>query len=249
MSGKVYLVGAGPGDPGLITVRGVACLRRADVVIYDRLVAPELLNHAPDHAERIYVGKTAGSHTLKQEEINQLLIAKARAGQCVVRLKGGDPFVFGRGGEEALALVKAEIPFEVVPGVSSSIAVPAYAGIPLTHRGMASSFIVRTGHVASTTGLQADRSTPDLAARDSTLVYLMGVENLASIVAELLAKGCDADTPAALIQWGTTPRQRTVTGRLGTIAELGRDIGPPALLVIGAVVELRQYLNWFERRD
>ncbi len=248
MSGKVCLVGAGPGDPGLITLRGVACLRRADVVIYDRLVAPELLNYAPDHAERIYVGKTKGNHTLKQEEINQLLVVRARAGQYVVRLKGGDPFVFGRGGEEALALVKADIPFEIVPGVSSSIAVPAYAGIPLTHRGMASSFVVRTGHVAGISGPQAGRSTPAPTIHDSTLVYLMGMENLAAIVAELLAEGCAADTPAALIQWGTTPRQRTVTGRLSTIAELGQDLEPPALLVVGAVVALRQHLNWFERR-
>lgn len=248
MRGKVYLVGAGPGDPGLITVRGAACLRRADVVVYDRLVASELLNYAPDHAERIYVGKAAGSHTLRQEEINQLLVARARAGQCVVRLKGGDPFVFGRGGEEALALVEADIPFEVVPGVSSSVAVPAYAGIPVTHRGMASSFVVRTGHGAGAAESQAGCSASDPEAHDSTVVYLMGVENLAAIVAELLAEGRAADTPAALIQWGTTSRQRTVTGELGTIVELGRDVKPPALLVVGAVVELRQRLNWFERR-
>ncbi|MCS7222044.1 MAG: uroporphyrinogen-III C-methyltransferase [Anaerolineae bacterium] len=239
MKGKVYLVGAGPGDPGLITVRGITCLRRADVVVYDRLVPSELLNYAPDHAERIYAGKAAGSHTLKQEEINQLLIARARAGQCVVRLKGGDPFVFGRGGEEALALVEAGISFEVVPGVSSIVAVPAYAGIPLTHRGIASSLVVRTGHVANVT---------HSIAHASTIIYLMGSKNLADIVAELLAEGRAVDTPAALIQWGTTPRQRTVTGDLGTIVELGRDIEPPVLLVVGPVVRLRQYLNWFEQR-
>jgi uroporphyrinogen III methyltransferase/synthase len=248
MKGKVYLVGAGPGDPGLITVRGAACLRRADVVVYDRLAAPALLEYAPAHAERIYVGKAAGDHCLPQAEINHLLVERARAGCCVVRLKGGDPFVFGRGGEEALALAEAGIPFEVVPGVSSSIAVPAYAGIPVTHRGMASSFVVRTGHTADATGPQVDRLAFGSAAHDSTVIYLMGVEKLAAIVAELLAEGRAPATPAALIRWGTTPRQRTVTGRLDAIAELGRDMEPPALLVVGEVVRLRQRLDWFESR-
>lgn len=245
MNGKVYLVGAGPGDPGLITVRGAACLRRADTVVYDRLVAPELLAYAPEHAERIYVGKASSDHTLPQAEINRLLVERARAGRCVVRLKGGDPFVFGRGGEEALALVEAGIAFEVVPGVSSSIAAPAYAGIPLTHRGVAASFAVHTGHRAA----GADPAGPDggQAAAD-TLVYLMGVENLEAIAAELLAAGRAADTPAALIHRGTTPRQRTVIGRLDNIVELARGVPPPALLVVGQVVALRDRLNWFEAR-
>lgn len=248
MNGKVYLVGAGPGDPGLITVRGVACLRRADTVIYDRLVAPELLSYVPEHAERIYVGKAAGDHTLPQAEINRLLVEKASAGRCVVRLKGGDPFVFGRGGEEALALVEAGIAFEVVPGVSSSVAVPAYAGIPITHRGVAASFTVRTGHNANAADRDSACATQGAPSPADALVYLMGVENLPAIVAELLAEGWPAGTPAALIREGTTPRQQTVAGRLDNIVQRGRDVEPPALLIVGQVVALRERLNWFERR-
>ncbi|MEW5721428.1 MAG: uroporphyrinogen-III C-methyltransferase, partial [Chloroflexota bacterium] len=159
MSGKVFLVGAGPGDPGLITVKGVECLRRADVVVYDRLVAPALLDHAPAHAEKIYVGKASSDHTLPQSEINALLIEQARGGKIVVRLKGGDPFVFGRGGEEALALASASIAFEIVPGISSAIAAPAYAGIPVTHRGVAASFTVATGHRENESPI-ANRQSP-----------------------------------------------------------------------------------------
>jgi uroporphyrinogen III methyltransferase/synthase len=239
----VYLVGAGPGDPGLITVRGVECLRRADVVVYDRLVAPSLLDYAPNEAERIYVGKASSDHTLPQAEINALLIEKALAGQVVVRLKGGDPFVFGRGGEEALALAEAGVPFEVVPGISSAIAVPAYAGIPVTHRGVAASFAVVTGHAAG------DRpTTDDRRPMADTLVYLMGVENLGNIVAVLMDAGRAPETPAAAIQWGTTVRQQTVVGELRDIVERSRALEPPAVLIVGPAVALREKLNWFEAR-
>lgn len=247
MSGMVYLVGAGPGDPGLITVRGIECLRRAEVVVHDRLVAPALLDYAPAGAERIYVGKASGAHQMPQAEINQLLIAQARQGKIVVRLKGGDPFVFGRGGEEALALAEAGIPFEVVPGVSSAIAVPAYAGIPVTHRGLAGGFTVITGHKENDAQSPVSSLRP-LLADGHTLVFLMGVENLAAIVAALLAEGCDQATPAALIRWGTTSQQQTVVGTLGDIVERSRGLEPPAILVVGWVVALRDRLAWFERR-
>lgn len=237
---RVYLIGAGPGDPGLITIKGVECLRRADVVVYDRLVAPALLDYAPASAEKIYVGKASGAHTMSQAEINARLIEKARAGKIVARLKGGDPFVFGRGGEEALALAEAGIAFEIVPGVTSAIAAPAYAGIPVTHRGVAASFTVATGH-------RADESPiPNLHA--PTLVFLMGVENLESIVTSLIEAGRDATTPAALVRWGTTPQQQTIIGTLANIVERARDLQPPAVLVVGEVVNLRERLQWFEKR-
>lgn len=252
MSGKVYLVGAGPGDPGLLTVKGVECLRQADVLIYDRLVPLALLDYAPPQAERIYVGKSSGEHTLPQSEVNDLLIQKARAGKFVVRLKGGDPFVFGRGGEEALALAEAGIPFELVPGISSAVAVPAYAGIPVTHRGLASSFAVITGHRdprSPLSTLHSPLSTlhSPLPTAD-TLVYLMGVENLENVIASLLEAGHLPETPAALVRWGTTPGQQTVVGTLGDIVERGRGIEPPAVLVVGQVVTLRERLCWFEQR-
>ena len=239
MNDKVYLVGAGPGDPGLITIKGVECLRRADVVVYDRLVAPTLLNYTPAHAEKIYVGKASSDHTLPQNEINALLVEKARAGKIVVRLKGGDPFVFGRGGEEALALADAGIAFEIVPGISSAIAAPAYAGIPVTHRGIAASFTVATGH-------SHDGKTQNSIA--DTQVSLMGVENLESIVAALIESGRAANTPVALVRWGTTPQQQTVVGNLGNIVERSRDMKPPAVLIVGDVVNLREKLQWFENR-
>jgi len=242
MSGKVFLIGAGPGDPGLITVKAVDCLRRADVVVYDRLVAPALLDYARADAEKIYVGKASSDHTLSQDEINRLLVAQARAGKCVVRLKGGDPFVFGRGGEEALALVDAGIPFEIVPGISSAIAAPAYAGIPVTHRGVAASVTIATGHREA--GATATPSTQDA----ETQVFLMGVENLGNIVASLIESGRDADTPAALVRWGTTPHQATVVGTLANIVERGRNVQPPAILIVGEVVNLRAKLQWFENR-
>src|SRR5690348_14981246 len=202
--GKVFLVGGGPGDPGLITVKGLGCLRTADVVLYDRLIAPALLAETPAWAELIDVGKAPEKARRSQNEINAQLIAHARAGKTVVRLKGGDPFVFGRGGEEALALVEAGIPFEVVPGVTSAVAAPAYAGIPVTHREVARSFTVVTGHTAED---DANAAWDDLP-RSGTLVLLMGVKHLPEIVQKLLAAGRRADTPAAVIHWGTTARQQ-----------------------------------------
>jgi uroporphyrinogen III methyltransferase/synthase len=240
---RVFLVGAGPGDAGLVTIKGVECLRRADVVVYDRLVAPALLDYAPPHAEKIYVGKASGDHTMPQSEINALIIERARAGKIVVRLKGGDPFVFGRGGEEALALAHAGIPFEIVPGISSAIAAPAYAGIPVTHRGIAASFIVATGHREDTS--HVSRFTFHDA---DTLIFLMSVENLERIVTSLIASGRDATTPAALVRWATTPQQQTIVGTLENIVERARDVKPPAVLIVGDVVNLREQLQWFEKR-
>jgi uroporphyrinogen III methyltransferase / synthase len=240
--GMAYLVGAGPGDPGLITVKGAECLRRADVVLYDRLAHPQLLAYAPPAAERIFVGKGRGGHTLSQQQINALLVQYASQGKTVVRLKGGDPFVFGRGGEEALVLRAAGIPFEVVPGISSAVAALAYAGIPITHRGVADSFTVATGHRAPNPEGDTKCASAD------TLVYVMGVENLATIVDDLVTKGRDPGTPAALVHWATTPRQQTVTGTLGDIVERGRHLRPPAVLVVGSVVSLRARLDWYERQ-
>ena len=245
--GTVYLVGAGPGDPGLFTLRGLALLRRADVVIYDRLVNPMLLDEAPAEALRIFAGKRAGTHNLPQEQINSLLIAHARRGRSVVRLKGGDPCVFGRGGEEAEALAEAGIPFEIVPGVSSAVAVPAYAGIPLTHRSCSSSFVVVTGHEDAC----KDEPAVDwnrLARAVDTLVVLMGVRTLPRIVAKLLAGGRSPETPVALIRWGTTEAQETITGSLADIADKAQAAGlePPVVVVIGDVVRMRERLRWFD---
>jgi len=248
--GKVYLVGAGPGDPELITLKGLRCLRVADVVVYDRLVNLSLLDEAPSRAERVFAGKKTGCHVVKQEEIHAFLIHCARQGRLVVRLKGGDPFVFGRGGEEALALAQAGIPFEVVPGVSSAIAVPAYAGIPVTHRDHASSVTIVTGH-----GRYADGSAgvnwETLAKVGGTLVILMGVDTLPHVTQRLFDGGLPADTAAAVIQQGTIPQQRIVTGTLANIAECARraNIMSPAITVIGAVVALRDSLNWFETQE
>jgi uroporphyrinogen III methyltransferase / synthase len=244
--GKVYLVGAGPGDPGLITVRGLELLRQAQVVIYDRLVHPQLLQEVPPEAVQIYVGKEAGTPCIPQEQINRFLIVHARRGRQVVRLKGGDPFVFGRGGEEAQALAEASIPFEIIPGVSSAVAVPAYAGIPLTHRNLASSFAVITGHE----GVEKDAQTLDwagLATAVDTLIVLMGVRSLPRIVAQLLAHGRSPETPVALIRWGTTEDQQTITGRLVDIATTAAAAGlePPVVTVVGEVVKLRDRLRWF----
>ena len=248
MTGKVYLVGAGPGDPGLITVKGLRALEQAQVVVYDRLVDPVLLEAVPASAERIFVGKARGRQQLTQTQINQLLVDKAAAGLTVVRLKGGDPFVFGRGGEEALELKAHGLPFEVVPGVTSAIAGPAYAGIPLTHRGIATSFTVVSG--------SEDPSKPGstvpwevLAKNGGTLVVLMGWASLEKILATLRKEGLAATTPAALIQWGTWSSQKTVTGNIENILELGKDAGltPPVVTVIGDVVNLREELAWFDR--
>jgi len=247
--GLVYLVGAGPGDPGLITVKGLACLQKADVVIYDRLVSPALLSEAPRECELIDAGKSPQGHTLPQEAINALLVEKALAGKVVVRLKGGDPFLFGRGGEEAEALAEAGVPFEVVPGVTSAIAAPAYAGIPVTHRDYTSTFAVVTGHEDPT---KADSSIDwqKLATGVGTLVFLMSVGNLAKIVAKLIEHGRDAQTPVAIVQEGTEARQKTVTGSLADIVERAReaDIKPPAVTIVGEVVRLRQKLRWFDTK-
>lgn len=247
--GKVYLIGAGPGDPELITVKGLRCLRTAEVVVYDRLVDSTLLDEVRPDAERIYVGKGPRCHALPQEEINALLIAYAEAGRIVARLKGGDPFVFGRGGEEASALASAGIPFEVVPGVTSAIAVPAYAGIPVTHREHASVFTVVTGHESE----GAAHASPPvkweaLAALGGTLVILMGVATLPRLTQRLLDCGMDPETPAAVIQRGTTSTQRVITGTLADIARRAAEAGleSPAITVIGAVAALHESLAWFE---
>ncbi len=243
MNGFVVLVGAGPGDPGLMTVRGLAALRRAEVVVYDRLVDPQLLEEAPAAALRIFVGKASGAHTRPQGEINALLVAQARRGRRVVRLKGGDPYVFGRGGEEAEALAAAGISFEIVPGVSSAVAAPAAAGIPLTHRAVASSFAVVTGHEDERRACsRVDWSR--LATAVDTLVILMGLENLPRIARSLIDAGRAVETPVALVERGTTNAQRVVIGRLDTIAALVVSAGArsPAVIVVGDVVALRQRL-------
>ena len=246
--GKVYLVGAGPGDPGLLTLRGREVLQRAEVVIYDYLANEEFLDYAPPEAERIYVGKKGGDHTLSQWGINDLLVEKGRH-KVVVRLKGGDPFVFGRGGEEAQILVAEGIPFEIVPGVTAAVAVPAYAGIPLSHRDHAASIAFVTGHE------RADKSDSKidwsrLATGVGTLVFFMGVKNLPEISANLTAHGRSPETPVAVIRWGTTPRQQTVVGTLADIVEKVEKakLKPPAITVVGDVVRLREELNWFESR-
>jgi uroporphyrinogen III methyltransferase/synthase len=247
--GVVYLVGAGPGDPDLITVKGLRLLRQADVIVYDRLANPLLLEEARPDAELIYVGKEATHHARPQDEINALLVERGRRGQIVVRLKGGDPFVFGRGGEEAEALVAAGVRFEVVPGVTSAIAVPAYAGIPVTHRDYTTTFTVVTGHADPTTGA-SQVPWASLAAGGGTLVFLMGVQSLPGIAERLLAAGLSTATPAATIQWGTMPAQRVVAGTLGTIAARVRaaGLGPPAVTVVGAAAGLHESLAWLERR-
>jgi uroporphyrinogen III methyltransferase/synthase len=240
-------VGAGPGDPGLITVKGLNYLRQADVVIYDRLVDESILSEVRPDAEKIYVGKSSDHHTLEQSEINRLLTDKAREGKRVVRLKGGDPFVLGRGGEEAEALVQNRIPFEVVPGVSSAVAVPAYAGIPVTHRNVASSFTVVTGHKAS--GKSGPKIAWDqLSTATDTLVVLMGIGNLASVVNELIKNKKPPMTPVAVITHGTTDRQCCVTGTLQDIVEKvkAENLEPPSVVVIGDVVKFRDQLGWFE---
>jgi uroporphyrin-III C-methyltransferase len=241
--GKVYLVGAGPGDPGLLTVRGLKLLRAAHVVVYDQLVSAAILAEVSCAAIKIYVGKHAGEHCIAQDEINGVLVDYARTGYDVVRLKGGDPFVFGRGGEEASALADAGVPFEVVPGVSSAIAVPAYAGIPLTHRGYASSFAVVTGHPARDANSQVDLAK--LARAVDTLVILMGVKKLPQIVDGLLRGGVSQETPVAVIRWGTTTEQESVIGTLENIVERAAHLESPAVIVLGKVVELSERLQWF----
>jgi len=247
--GKVYLVGAGPGDPGLLTIKGRECLSRADIIIYDYLANHIFLEYAKDGAELIYVGKKAGCHTISQEEISSLIVDRARKGSIVVRLKGGDPFIFGRGGEEAQELAEAGVDFEVVPGVTSAIAVPAYAGIPLTHRDHTSTVAFITGHEDPTKD-GSDIAWDRLATAAGTLVFLMGVGNLPRIAESLMKYGRSPETPVAVIRRGTIPEQRTLVGKLEHIAQLAKekDIKPPAIIVVGDVVSLRETLDWFEKR-
>jgi uroporphyrinogen III methyltransferase/synthase len=240
-------VGAGPGDPDLITLRGIECLKQADVVVYDRLANLSLLAHAR-YAELIDVGKQPGRHPqVSQAQINALLVEKAQAGKVVVRLKGGDPCVFGRGGEEALALAEAGLPFEIVPGITSAIAAPAYAGIPVTQRDMSCSVAIITGHRAHGDNPRCDWIGP--AAGADTLVFLMGVGNLPHLVDQLVALGRSPDTPIALVEQGTRTTQKTVVGTLANIVERSVDIHPPAVIIVGEVVRLRQSLRWFDRID
>jgi uroporphyrinogen III methyltransferase/synthase len=246
-TGRVHLVGAGPGALDLVTLRARELVGQADVLVYDYLCNPAMLAWARPDVELIYAGKSGSDHTLSQDEINALLVARARAGRRVVRLKGGDPYVFGRGGEEALVLARAGIPFEEVPGVTSAIAAPAYAGIPVTHRELASMVTFVTGHEDPTKpGSSLDWR--QLAGLRGTKVFLMGVERLREITQRLLAEGASPETPAALVRWGTTPRQESLAGTLATIAGLAesRNFKAPAITVIGEVVKLREELNWYE---
>ncbi len=249
MSGKVYLVGAGPGDPDLITVKGKKLLEIADVIVYDFLAEKSLLDYAREDAEKIYVGKKKGNHAATQEEINEILVRKAKEGKIVVRLKGGDPFVFGRGGEEAIRLSEEGIPFEVVPGVTSGIAVPAYAGIPVTHRGLSVSVAFITGHEDPRKG-KSQIKWEHLTKGVDTLVFLMGIGNLEFIVDKLLKEGRDKDTPSAIIIWGTRPKQKTIVSKLGNIVEVAKKEGvePPGIFVVGNVVSLREKLKWYEKK-
>jgi len=247
--GIVYLVGAGPGDPGLITIKGKECVRKADVIVYDYLVSSRLLAQAKPDCEIIYAGKMTSNHTMPQDRINSLLSQKAKEGKIVCRLKGGDPFLFGRGGEEALFLNKEGVVFEVVPGVSAAISVPAYAGIPVTHRGVTSSFCAITGHEDPT----KENSHIDWAKISTgigTLVFFMGVKNLPVIAKKLMENGRAKETPVALVRNGATPTQFTVTGTLENIADIAKKakMAPPALIIVGEAVLLRENLMWFEKR-
>ncbi|KKB36766.1 uroporphyrinogen-III C-methyltransferase [Bacillus thermotolerans] len=246
--GKVYLVGAGPGDPKLLTVYGLECIQISDVIVYDRLVNPKLLDHAKASAELIYCGKLPGKHHLIQEEIHELLVNKSLEGKTVTRLKGGDPCVFGRAGEEAEVLAEHGIEYEIVPGVTAGIAAPAYAGIPVTHREYASSFAIVTGHGRDSKG--EDRLNWEaLATGIDTIAFYMGVGNLSHICKQLIEHGRPPGTPVAVVEWGTTDRQRTITGKLDTIAHLAlaENIQNPALVLVGEVVKLREKIKWYEK--
>lgn len=247
--GKVYLVGAGPGDPKLITVRGIELIAQADVIVNDRLANPILLKAARPDAEIVYVGKASRDHTLPQGEIIKVIIERALEGQMVVRLKGGDPFVFGRGGEEAQALAEAGIDFEVVPGITSAIAAPAYAGIPVTHRSLSASLGIITGHEAAGKP-DSDIKWDKISTGLDTLVFLMGIEHLDEIVQALVKNGRAEDTPVALVRWGTHPIQQTVVGTLANIVEVAEQNGitPPAVTIVGDVVRMREAISWFENR-
>lgn len=249
MAGIVYLVGAGPGDYRLISMKACDCLAKADTVVYDRLADERILSHAPKDAEYIYVGKASSQHTMRQEDINQLLVDKAKEGKVVVRLKGGDPFVFGRGGEEALLLEENQLPFEIIPGITSAISVPAYAGIPVTHRAVATSFAVITGHEDPTKG-ESNMRWDKLSTGVDTLVFLMGVGNLPHITSKLIENGRPAETPAAVIRWGTKPEQEVLVTTVGKAAEdvAKAQLKPPAIFIVGEVVNLREKLAWFDNR-
>lgn len=240
--GTVFLIGAGPGDPDLITVRGADVLRRADVIVYDRLANPDLLSLTDESSEHIYVGKQPGKPSVSQDQINRMLIAKARENKTVARLKGGDPFVFGRGSEECEALAREEIPYQVIPGVSSVIAAPAYAGIPLTHREIARSFTVITGHIS---GEEDPSENWDHIVHADTLVILMGMKNLKSIAKRLISLGKSPETPAAVVEKASYESQRTVTGVLSDIWEKSEHLAPPATIIIGQLVALHADLAWF----
>lgn len=246
MGGKVYLVGAGPGDPELITVKGWKCIQKADVLLYDRLANPALLDGAKRQAERIYCGKRPGKHALSQEAIHQLIIKYAKEGKIVVRLKGGDPFVFGRGGEEAEALLDENIPFEIVPGITAGIAAAAYAGIPVTHRLYSGSFAFVTGHRKEN---QEDHNWKQLATSVDTLAIYMGMKHLSTICQTLMQNGKKKDTPVALIHWGTISQQKTVVGTLETIGQQAKEqqLQNPTMIIVGEVVRLREKLQWFEQ--
>lgn len=247
MSGKVYLIGAGPGDPGLITLKGSKYLKSADVIVYDRLVSPKLLECNKKGCKFINVGKSAKEHIKTQDEINEIIFQEAKKGNMVVRLKGGDPYVFGRGGEEGEYLYDRGIDFEVVPGVTSAIGGLAYAGIPITHRGVATSFHVITGHLKDE---NEELNWKALAALDGTIVFLMGVSNLEDISKNLIKHGKNKETPVAIINWGTTHKQKVVEGNLSNIYEkaLNEEIKPPSLIVIGDVVSLRKKLNFYKKK-
>ncbi len=249
MKGKVYIVGAGPGDIGLLTVKGLMCLRKADVVVYDYHLNAQVLNYINHKAEFIYAGKRGGHHTLTQEEINHAIVEKAREGKVVCRLKGGDPFIFGRGGEEAEVLAQEAIEFEVVPGISSAVAAPAYAGIPLTHRQYSSSFAVVPGY-EDVTKKGSSIDWTKLATGVGTIVFLMTVKNLPTVCERLIENGRDPGTPVAVIRWGTRPEQTTLESTLKNISQLvrERDVRPPAVMIIGDVVRLRKSLRWYEKK-
>src|SRR5437588_7823856 len=248
-NGRVYLVGAGPGDLGLVTLRAKECIENADVIVYDHLANPETLSWARDEAEIVYAGKKAGGSQLSQQDINALLIGKAREGKQVVRLKGGDPFVFGRGAEEAQAIADAGIPFEIVPGITSAIAGPAYAGIPMTHRAQNSHVTFFTGH-EDPTKTESAIDYAALAKLGGTQVMLMGIERLGPITSEMMKHGVRSDLPVALVRWATTGQQETLTGTLQDIAQeaVARGFEAPAVAVFGEVVALRGSLNWYEKR-
>ncbi len=248
-TGKVFLVGAGPGDPKLITIKGMEAINEADLIVYDYLANKSLLSHGKEGAEIVYVGKMGGRHTLSQEKINELIVKRAKEGKIVARLKGGDPFIFGRGGEEAEELAEAGIPFEIIPGVTAAIACPAYAGIPLTHRDYTSTVAFITGH-EDPTKEDSSIAWEKISTGIGTLVFLMGMSNLSEIVKNLIRCGRDPKTPVALIRWGTRPDQRTVIGTLNDIIDKSKKyaLAPPVIIVVGEVVNLRKKLNWFEER-